>query len=220
MQNASEELEVDKAEVGLTQLILSLELAPANIVSVGSLMSRLGLGRTPIRLALERLSEQGLVTCVPGRGFIVSPLSLADFADQYEFAAEVDGAASRLAAKRITGDELDQLEAIVARGEEETKDGDHQRYVELDREFHALIAHASGNRGVAQISRRLYSQLQRYSAVSIPRRIRRTGAALAEIWQTEMRRIVSALRARDPEEAERSMRAHMLASKERTKEYL
>jgi DNA-binding GntR family transcriptional regulator len=209
--------EVDRIEQTITEMITSLELAPGDVVSLSELTQRLDCGRTPLRLALERLTEQGLVVSVPNRGILIAPLSLDEFAEAYEFAIAVEGFAARLAAERISQEELARLEDILAELREGTLD--YRRSIVLDKVFHLTIANATRNRFATQAAIELYNLLQRYfeSRADMMNHSEQTSWS---IMVEELQAIVAALKNRDGAEAERRMRAHELAAKERVKSSL
>ena len=74
----------DQVENELRRLILTLELEPGLAVSESTLMKRYGWGRTPLREAFQRLSEQGLLQTIPQHGVVVTPLNLFDFDGRHE----------------------------------------------------------------------------------------------------------------------------------------
>ena len=68
----------DRAYDRLEEMIATLELRPGSIVTEGELVERLGIGRTPLREAVQRLAAQRLVTTLPRRGLVVSEVNLTD----------------------------------------------------------------------------------------------------------------------------------------------
>ena len=217
-RNRTSDLQVDKVERALEKMIVTLELAPADVLSVAELMKLLECGRTPLRLALERLRERGLVMSVPNRGFIIAPVSLDEFADLWEFSNPIEALSARLAARRITDEQLARLEEIVAQAEKIATEGDHQTLIEIDSEFHLQVAHASGNQYVVQTMNRVTNLQQRFSYIAARRG--RDPVKSWESWLTEMRRVLAALKNRDPDEAELRMREHDEEARKRTKAFL
>src|SRR5574339_226300 len=92
----------DHVESELRHLILTLKLEPGIAVSESTLMKRYGWGRTPLREAFQRLSEQGLLQTIPQHGAIVTPLNLFDFVEVMDAMSLVIGPAASLACKGLT----------------------------------------------------------------------------------------------------------------------
>jgi GntR family transcriptional regulator of vanillate catabolism len=85
----------------LREMLLKGEFSPGERLSELSLVSRLGVSRTPIRLALDRLSHEGLLEPSPSGGFLVREFTLADIWDAIEMRGVLEGTAARLAAERL-----------------------------------------------------------------------------------------------------------------------
>src|SRR5256885_11988607 len=89
-----------KALLSLRDLILSGELKPGDRISELSVVERLGVSRTPIRMALVRLEEEGLLELIPSGGFSVKAFSERDITDAIEIRGTLEGLCARLAAER------------------------------------------------------------------------------------------------------------------------
>lgn len=110
-----------KAQLSLRDLILSGELKPGDRISELSVVERLGISRTPIRMALVRLEEEGFLEAIPSGGFAVKAFSERDIHDAIEMRGTLEGFAARLAAERgvrasVLGqmkDKLAQLDDLI-----------------------------------------------------------------------------------------------------------
>ena len=103
-----------KAQLGLRELVLDGAFAPASASPRSSSSERLGVSRTPLRLALSTLAHEGLLEPLPGGGFVVRSFTRADVSDAIELRGVLEGTAARLAAERLeSADELDPLVAAV-----------------------------------------------------------------------------------------------------------
>src|SRR5437867_11070348 len=91
-----------RAFIGIRELVLRGEFAGGERISELPLVARLGMSRTPIRLALERLAHIGLLDSVPSGGFAVREFTIADALDAIEVRGVLEGSAARLAAARLT----------------------------------------------------------------------------------------------------------------------
>jgi GntR family transcriptional regulator of vanillate catabolism len=131
-----------KATLGLRELVFAGELAPEQRVPEIGLAERLGVSRTPLRLALSTLAHEGLLRPLPGGGFVVCSFTLGDVADAIELRGVLEGAAARFAAERLESAlQLDELVAVteqldvVVRGPAPVL----ERYVELNDEYHRVL---------------------------------------------------------------------------------
>ncbi len=134
--------QLERTVMRLRELILTGEFAPGKRISEHPLTVRLGVSRTPIRLALERLAHEGLLEAYPTGGFIVRKFTLNDIWDVIEIRGLLEGGAARLAAQRwITGSDLDSLRRaqsnMDAMGEPTPKG--FPRFLELNDAFHDEI---------------------------------------------------------------------------------
>ena len=128
-----------KATLGLRELIFAGELAPEQRVPEIGLAERLGVSRTPLRLALATLAHEGLLRALPGGGFVVCSFSLSDVADAIELRGVLEGTAARFAAERLGSESelaglvavTEQLDAVVAE-----RSPALERFVDLNDEYH------------------------------------------------------------------------------------
>src|SRR6266567_3188178 len=86
----------------LRELLLKGEFKPGERLSELALVERLGVSRTPIRLAFDRLAHEGLVEPAPSGGFVVCEFTIADIWDAIDMRGVLEGTAARLAAERLT----------------------------------------------------------------------------------------------------------------------
>lgn len=131
-----------QALLKLRELILSGVFAPGERISELDSVARLGISRTPVRLALALLEHEGFVSTSPGGGFIVRKFSLADIHDSIEIRGILEGMAVRKAAeRRLSEAELSPLREIVAELEvivSKTTNGEpsFEDYIRLNGRFH------------------------------------------------------------------------------------
>lgn len=135
----------DRALLAIREMILEGGLAPGDRVSELSIAEKTGISRTPIRAALQRLEEEGLVEAIPSGGYAVRSFSERDVFDAIEIRGTLEGLAARFAAERGGSPaRLEPLHACVAELDELVPDrlgtGDgFARYVAANKRFHALI---------------------------------------------------------------------------------
>ena len=134
-----------KALLSLRDLILTGELKAGDRISELAVVERLGVSRTPIRMALVRLEEEGLLELIPSGGFSVKAFSERDITDAIEIRGTLEGLCARLAAERgLTQSALGELrdcvaaiDALLAR--DEVTEELFSQYVGLNERFHALL---------------------------------------------------------------------------------
>ena len=199
----------DQVESELRQLILTLELEPGLALSEAALMKRYGWGRTPLREAFQRLSEQGLLQTVPQLGAVVTPLNLFDFVEVMDAMSLMIGPAASLACKRLTEAELTQLDELVAQAEAAATAGDFEHLSELDYEFHAVLAQATGNRYLSETLRRLHQIARRFNYAAWKRERNATPSL------DEHRQLAAIFRARDTTSARAAMLQHIESARQR-----
>ena len=142
-----------KATLGLRELIFAGELAPDERVPELGLADRLGVSRTPLRLALATLAHEGLLRALPGGGFVVCSFSLDDVADAIELRGVLEGTAARFAAERLgSPTELadlvavtEQLDAVVGEPMPVL-----ERFVELNDAYHRALVVLAKSDAVAR----------------------------------------------------------------------
>jgi DNA-binding GntR family transcriptional regulator len=197
----------EKAYQELVRMITRLQLAPGSVLAEKALVEHLGIGRTPIREALQRLAIEGLVTHQPNRGMFVAEIGAASVQEIYEFRTLIDGGAARLAAARATVAQIDVLDALQASLVRATADDDIDRYVELDRRFYDALAEAAHNALLAEVVPRIFNlHLRLWFFIS-----KKIGSwhPIAEAHEVMTRAVVEALRRRDADAAELAMRVYI-----------
>ena len=199
----------DQVESELRRLILTLELEPGLAVRESTLMKQFGWGRTPLREAFQRLSEQGLIRITPQHGAIVTPLNLFDFVEVMDAMGLVVGSAASLSCQRLTAAELDQLDELVTQGESAALSGDFERLTALDYEFHSVLAQATGNRYLSNYLLHLHQIARRFNFAAWKRARNATPSI------DEHRQLAEIFRARDSAAAKVAMLQHIEGARQR-----
>lgn len=195
----------DAAYEGLRLAIIRTELAPGSAIDERGCMELLGVGRTPLREALLRLSQEDLVLSVPQRGYFVAGNSATDFFHLQEFRLHTEILAARMAAARITPRQMQALTALF----EEARAGVAANYTDIDwhlsidERMHQLVAQASGNHYLHQTLNRLFALSVRSLYLS------QLPVTLIYDELSNFDAIHQALQARDPDAAEAAMRQHL-----------
>ncbi len=129
----------------LVKRITRLELPPGTVLAELELVDQIGIGRTPLREALHRLSMEGLVVHRVNRGMFVSEVGYKDVREIYEFRKIIDIAACRLAASRASMAQATELMNIHELLVEATENDDVDAYVAANREYYNVLGDATGN---------------------------------------------------------------------------
>jgi DNA-binding GntR family transcriptional regulator len=135
----------DLAYREIKRLMLTLELRPNDWYRVGQLSERLGIGRTPVRDAVQRLATEGLLRVGNRLGVQVAPISMREFDDQVEARLVIEPAIARLAAMRATEAELGALHDLMRSVAPNIAVLQVERLMEIDGAFHARLAELSRN---------------------------------------------------------------------------
>jgi DNA-binding GntR family transcriptional regulator len=167
------------------------------------LAEELGVSRTPVREALRNLELEGFIVMVPRKGAYVADLSIKDIVDVFEIRAALEGLAAGLAAERITGEELEEMERLLVEKGESIKQNDFSRLVAVDTKFHETIYKASRNDRLSTIISNLREQIQRFRSTSLsyPGRMKES--------LEEHRGILEAIEARDSQTARQLAQEHI-----------
>lgn len=162
----------------------------------------LGVSRTPVREALQRLEAEGFLQSVPRLGLIVAEITPQYIEDIYVIRIALEGVAARLAAQRASEADIEILTALNAEIAEATRRRDVHHLTPLNQQFHQAIYRAARNAPLAELLNRLHYSVQRFrqSTLSIPER--------AKEAHDEHVRLLAAIRDRDAERAEAIARAH------------
>jgi DNA-binding GntR family transcriptional regulator len=188
----------------IREKIYAYELSPGDWIDEQHLAEELGISRTPVREGLKLLAAEGLVTVKPRRGSYVTKLTDEDVDQIFVLMARLEGWCAMEAAARLDDATLVELERLHEALEVHAAAHDAGRYHETNVEFHAAIQQLSGNQWLANVvaDLRIVMRLARVQTLRYPGRF--------ETSIDEHRDLMAALRARDPERAEASMRRHLL----------
>lgn len=187
----------------IREAIIKGTLKPRERLMEIQMAEELGVSRTPIREALRKLELEGFIVMVPRKGAYVADISFKDIADVFEIRAALEALAAGLAAERITDEELEEMERLVAEKAEAITEHDMDRLVQVDTLFHEAIYKASRNQRLTNIINNLREQIQRYRTTSLayPGRMKRS--------LEEHRSIVEAIQSRDTQIAQQAAREHI-----------
>ncbi len=153
----------------LEEMLVNLELKPGHIYSEKELTQIMGYGRTPLREALQKMSNIDLVEIIPRMGIKVSEIILYRQLAILEARRPLDELIAKCAARRGTEEQRDQLKMMATQMEKATKEKNVKEYLRLDHMFDELIDEASRNTYLTRAidplhihCRRFWAQYQRY----------------------------------------------------------
>ena len=140
--------------------IVSLNLPPGMILDESRLQVELGLGRTPIREALQRLALEKLVMIIPRRGIFVAEISIEDLQQLFEVRIVLEGLAARLAAQRGTASHWKQMQEVIHLLDS-NRDVGLNELLTIDESCHQIIYNAANNDLLADSLLNLYALSRR-----------------------------------------------------------
>jgi DNA-binding GntR family transcriptional regulator len=146
----------------LEEMIVTLVLPPGAVVTEGELARKIGIGRTPLREAVQRLASQRLVNTLPRRGLSVTAINLTDHLGVLETRKVLDALIAAGAARRATPEQRSGLREFAAHMEAAARSDDLERFLELDQEFDLLLAEAAHNSAAASAIAPLHVHCRRF----------------------------------------------------------
>jgi len=204
-----------KAQLALRELILGGELKPGTRIAELWLVERLGVSRTPVRLALVRLAEEGLLEALPAGGYAVRDFSESDIHDAIEVRGTLEGLAARLAAERGVSPVLVTeaceclacIDAALAPGE--LNEAAFSTYVQQNARFHGLLSEMSGSSLVSrQLEKALALPFASHNGFVMAQSIGPQARNILIAAQEQHRSVIEAIVQREGSRAESLMREH------------
>ena len=187
--------------------ILTCALHPGQQIAQNQLSEKYQVGVTPVREALQRLTQEGYVQPIPRFGYIVAPITLSDVHQIFELRAIVEPAAARLAATRCSDDQLEQIRRVADKTYNYTERETYLQYLSYNTDFHVTVALAGGNRRLAETIAKLLEELARVFHMGLERH-----DLTIEMAQAHMP-LIEALTDRDPDRAEAIMKSQIARSR-------
>lgn len=196
-----------RAEVVLRNMILDGTIAPGQRLNEVALASAMGISRGPLREAVQRLASEGLLRVVSHRGAFVRTFERREIVELYEVRAALELHAVRLVCRNSTGEDLDDLAAMLDETESRMSlSGQHAYPVELD--FHLRLTMLAGNHELMSAALGVHHQLSLARSISAKRPMRARAAVV------EHHTLVDALRRRDLQAATELMETHIQHSRD------
>lgn len=183
--------------------IITCELKPGEVMSEAILSDALGIGRTPVRQAIDRLMVDGLIEVLPRKGIVVRPISLDETLQINEVRLVNELHSVRRAAEQASASDIALLDDNLKRMRSAARQREVESMMMLDREFHALLARGSRNLVLAELLRNLHERSLRLWFISL-----RADDQHKRVCD-QHGAIVEAIRKHDPEQAADTMRIHI-----------
>jgi DNA-binding GntR family transcriptional regulator len=184
--------------------IMRGELSPGQRLVIDDIARRLEVSAIPIREALQSLQAEGLVVSAPHVGATVASISQDEVHEVFAIMEGLETVAVREAAARLTPEQGQSLQAIVLEMDTAVGSQEYERWAEMNGKLHRSIGEVAAMPLLREMTDRALSRWERlrrhyFQGVLVPR---------VEQAQREHRELLGALLARDPDEAERVVRAH------------
>jgi DNA-binding GntR family transcriptional regulator len=184
--------------------IMSGELPPGQRLVIDEIARRLSVSAIPIREALQSLQAEGLVVSAPHVGAAVASISQDEVHEVFAVMEGLETVAVREAAARLTDEQAGSLARLVGDMDVAVERHDYERWAEMNGDLHRGIGAVAGMPLLREMTDRALSRWERlrrhyFQGVLVPR---------VELAQREHRELLQALVARDPDAAERVVRAH------------
>ena len=194
----------EKAYTAIKEAIISNELAPGTALAEETLAAHLGISRTPIRTALQRLQLEGVVTS-SGKKLIVAEVTGQDVRDIDAVRTQLEPLSIQLIAQNggLTAKQLKMLQTCNDRLQAAAQQGDNLAFLEQDVTFHITLAQLSGNGFLADLVQRSNLMIQRFHTLT------GTLARYAPTAAEEHTAILQALAEQDYPKAETALRTHL-----------
>jgi DNA-binding GntR family transcriptional regulator len=199
---------------GVEEEIATGQLKDGSKLDEASIAKRFSVSRTPVREALLQLVGSGMAIQIPKRGCFVKAPSLREMIEMFEVMSELEGMCARLAARRISEQQLERLKIANAGCKRAIETSDSDLYYSENVAFHECIYEACGNSYLTNETRRLRRRLQSYRRLQL--RVRgRMSQSLKEHDQ-----IIEAIEAGDAGKADQVSREHVMIQGERFNDLL
>ena len=199
---------------GIEEEIATGQLQDGEKLDEASLAERFQVSRTPVREALLQLVGSGLATQIPKRGCFVKAPSFRDMIEMFEVMSELEGLCARLAARRISSEQIDRLKRTNQGCETAIASGDSDLYYDFNVDFHECIYEACGNSFLARETRQLRRRLQSFRRLQLRVRGRMPQSL------KEHHAIIEAIEAGDADAADEVSRQHVMIQGERFNDLL
>jgi GntR family transcriptional regulator, rspAB operon transcriptional repressor len=183
--------------------LVSLRRRPGEAISEAEIALSYGVSRTPVREAILKLSDEGLLEIFPQSGIFVSRIPVAALPEAIIIRKALEETTARLAAERATSSQILILHSILERQREADAARDGDAFHQADEMFHATIAEVAGHPGIWKLIQQVKVHVDRYRRLTLPQQGR-----IAQVI-AEHEPILGAIEAHDPAAAGIAMEFHL-----------
>lgn len=183
--------------------ILAMQIPPGSALVEKELTARFGLSRTPVREALIKLKEEGLVEVFPQSGTFVARIPAEAIPEAVFIRQALECATVELVAGIATPETVAGLDAVISRQHEALDDNDRERFHLEDERFHEMLAISAGFPGIWRLAQAAKSQIDRCRRMTLP-----VPGRMAMVIREHLS-IVDAIRRGDGPAAQAAMRNHL-----------
>jgi DNA-binding GntR family transcriptional regulator len=183
--------------------LVSLQRRPGEVISEAEIALSYGVSRTPVREAILKLSDEGLLEIFPQSGIFVSRIPVAALPEAILIRKALETTTAQLAAERATSSQILALHSILERQREANAVGDSDAFHRADEMFHATIAEVAGYPGIWTLIQQVKVHVDRYRRLTLPQQ-GRIGTVIAE-----HEAILDAIEAHDPRGARAAIEFHL-----------
>jgi len=142
----------------LKKRIVYLDYKPKQVLNIKELAKEFGVSPMPVREVLILLESEKLIHIIPNNGIYVNDISFQELKDAFEIRLFLVGLAGKLAAQRVTSEELNKMKELL---EKVKKEKNRKKLIQLDAEFHDLVNYSTKNQTLAETLKRLRNQIGR-----------------------------------------------------------
>ena len=207
IKSEAHELLSQKVYRTIKKQIIQGMLEPGSRFTENNLAEKLKVSRTPIREAMRKLVNEGLVNASPNKKMTISEVSISDIKEVLMIRGVLEGLAANIASKRITCQEINELENIVKKMVQSVKNNNLLAYFEEDDKFHDFILKVCNSKWIIRVRNNLSNIIYRYrfKSLSVPGRLLHS--------LEEHKEILESLKRHDSEGAEKTSKIHMVEIK-------
>jgi GntR family transcriptional regulator, rspAB operon transcriptional repressor len=187
----------------LRSQLVSLQRRPGEAISEAEIALSYGVSRTPVREAILKLSDEGLLEIYPQSGIFVSRIPMAALPEAIIIRKALEETTAQFAAERATSSQILVLHAVLERQREANAANDRDAFHHADEAFHAGIADVAGHPGIWTLIQQVKIHVDRYRRLTLPQQ----GRIARAIGEHEA--ILDAIKAHDPARARIAMQTHL-----------
>ena len=185
----------------LKKRIVYLDYKPKQVLNIKELAKEFGVSPMPVREVLILLESEKLIHIIPNNGIYVNDISFQELKDAFEIRLFLVGLAGKLAAQRVTSEELNKMKELL---EKVKKEKNRKKLIQLDAEFHDLVNYSTKNQTLAETLKRLRNQIGRLWFFA------KENDAYSQKIPEDFAELIKAMENEDQNKCERIMKDHAI----------